>query len=153
MAAELKENFDGLYRALEIMKYSLNKCKEIGIKEAYPLTELDTFENLTSRFARTSDIYTQKIMKGITLISREDAETFLDRANLFEKLNIASADELKMIRDLRNEIAHEYRLTDISEIFEAVLEYSDILLKIIEKTNRFAQEKGWVEKNNATSAV
>ncbi|MBI5892613.1 MAG: hypothetical protein HZB79_03000 [Deltaproteobacteria bacterium] len=147
MIAELKESFNSLNRTVEIMKYSLRKCSETGIKAAYSLEELDIFENLTSRFARASDIYTQKIMKGITLILREDAKTFLDRANLFEKLNIADADDLKLIRDLRNEISHEYKMNDISEIFQAVLEYSDNLLEIIERTKTFVEERNWFEEN------
>jgi hypothetical protein len=108
------------------------------------MEELDAFENLTSRFARTSDIYTQKIMKGIILILREDARTFLDSANLFEKLNIADVEELKLIRDLRNEISHEYRLSDVSEIFEGVLEYSVKLLRIIDKTTANPALRKWI---------
>jgi len=82
-------------------------------------------------------------MKGIILILREDTKTFLDSANLFEKLNIADAEDLKLIRDLRNEISHEYRLSNISEIFESVLEYSVKLLNIIDKTIAFIKDKGW----------
>lgn len=69
----------------------------------------------------------------------------MDSANLFEKLNIADAEELKLIRDLRNEISHEYRLSDVSELFESVLEYSVKLLGIIDKTIVFVQEKGWFD--------
>jgi len=56
---------------------------------------------------------------------------------------MADTEELKLIRDLRNEISHEYRLDDISEIFESVLEYSVKLLRIIDKTMAFIQDKGW----------
>jgi hypothetical protein len=147
MIAGLREDFDGLNKAVDIMRYSLNKSMAIGIKKGYHLEELDCFENLTSRFARTSDIYTQKIMKGIILILREDAPTFLDRTSLFEKLNIADAEDFKLIRDLRNEISHEYRMIDISEIFESVLEYSVKLLEIIEKTKAFVRTKGWLDRD------
>lgn len=102
---------------------------------------MDRFESLTSRFARTSDIFTQKVMKGIILILREDAKTFIDKANLFEKLDICSAEELKMIRDLRNEITHEYKMGDITEIFEAVIEYSEKLLDITEKAKNYVIDR------------
>ena len=143
MIAGLNEDIESINKAIRVLNYSLEKCTKISAKANYTMEELDAFENLTSRFARTSDIYTQKIMKGITLILREDARTFLDRANLFEKLNITEAEELKLIRDLRNEISHEYRLSDVSEIFESVLEYSVKLLRIIDKTIVFVQDKGW----------
>ena len=122
----------------------MQQCRKIGIKEDYSLEELDRFESLTSRFARTSDIYTQKVMKGIILVLREEANTFIDRANLFEKLEIANAEDLKLIRDLRNEISHEYKVDDIAEIFEAVFEYCDKLIEVIDKTKVFVSAKNLV---------
>ncbi|WP_040334051.1 hypothetical protein [Candidatus Magnetobacterium casense] len=139
MLKELEHDLGRLNKAVEMLEYSLRQCKKIGLKRAYSLDELDRFESLTARFARTSDIYTQKIMKGITIILREDAKTFIDRANLFEKLDIAKAEDIKLIRDLRNEISHEYRLDDITEIFEAVMEYSDKLIEVIENTRAYVR--------------
>lgn len=141
MAAELKESFNKLDKAVEILKYSLEKCRKVGIKTNYSLEELDAFENVTSRFARAADIYTQKIMKGIAIILREEAKTYLDRANLFEKLEIAGAENLKLMRDLRNEIAHEYKLKDITEMFQPVVEYSGRLIEIIKKTKIFIRKQ------------
>lgn len=143
-AEELTEDLNRLDRSVEMLKYSLQQCRKIGIKEDYSLEELDRFESLTSRFARTSDIYTQKVMKGIILVLREEANTFIDRANLFEKLEIANAEELKLIRDLRNEISHEYKVDDIAEIFEAVMEYCDELMEIIDRTKVFVSAKSLV---------
>ena len=140
-AEELTEDLNRLDRSVEMLKYSLQRCRKIGIKEDYSLEELDGFESLTSRFARTSDIYTQKVMKGIILVLREEANTFIDRANLFEKLEIANAEDLKLIRDLRNEISHEYKVDDIAEIFEAVMEYCDKLIEVIDKTKVFVSAK------------
>ena len=142
MREELKEDFTRLDMAVKMLKYSLQRCKKIGIKTDYSLEELDRFESLASRFARTSDIYTQKVMKGIILILREEANTFIDRANLFEKLGISSAEDLKLIRDLRNEISHEYRADDITAIFEAVIKYSEKLIGLIGKSKVFITRKG-----------
>ncbi|MFH1562437.1 MAG: hypothetical protein ABIF11_03325 [Nitrospirota bacterium] len=141
MIEKIKEDFNKLEQAVEMLKYSLQQCRKIGIKTDYSLEELDRFESLTSRFARTGDIYTQKVMKGIILILREELGTFIDRTNLFEKLEISSAEDLKLIRDLRNEISHEYKVEDITEIFESVIEYSDKLIEIIERTKRFIEKK------------
>lgn len=144
MIEELKEDFKRLDRAVEMLKYSLQQCRKICKKTDYSLEELDRFESLTSRFARTSDIYTQKVMKGIIMILREEANVFIDRINLFEKLEISSSEDLKLIRDLRNEISHEYKVDDITEIFEAVIEYSGRLMKIIEKTKAFIKKKNLI---------
>jgi len=151
MIGKMKEDINKLDQAVEMLKYSLQKCREIGIKTDYSLEELDRFESLTSRFARTSDIYTQKTMKGIILILREESGTFIDRANLFEKLEISDAEDLKLIRDIRNEISHEYKTEDITEIFEAVIEYSDKLIEIIERTKKFIEKKNLIPDNNGFS--
>lgn len=148
MREELKEDFNRLDMAVKMLEYSLQRCKKIGVKKDYSLEELDRFESLTSRFARTSDIYTQKVMKGLILILREEANTFIDRSNLFEKLEISSAEDLKMIRDLRNEISHEYKVDDITEIFEAVIEYSDKLIDVIERTKAFAEKKNLIHREH-----
>ena len=147
MLENIKKDFNKLKQAVEMLKYSLQQCRKIGIKTDYSLEELDRFESLTSIFARTSDIYTQKIMKGIILILREELGTFIDRTNLFEKLEISSAEDLKLIRDLRNEISHEYKVDDITEIFESVIEYSDKLIEIIERTKRFIEKKNLIHSD------
>lgn len=141
---KIKEDFNKLDQAIEMLKYSLQQCQKIGIKNNYSFDELDRFESLTSRFARLSDIYTQKIMKGIILLLKEELGTFIDKINLFEKLEIANAEDLKLIRDLRNEISHEYKIDNITNIFESVIEYSNKLLETIEKTKKFIEKKNLI---------
>lgn len=52
--------------------------------------------------------------------------------NLSEKMGLVeNADDLYAIRKLRNDIAHEYCLDDITKIFKPLLDYSELLLKII----------------------
>jgi hypothetical protein len=139
---ELRINLSILDKALDTFNYSYESCKKIGIRDEYTYEELDKFESLTSRFARISDILTQKIMKNIFILLREDVKTFIDRINLAEKVEmIDSAEELKAVRDLRNEIAHEYCVDDISEIFENVLKYSSVLLRAIEKVKKYISTK------------
>lgn len=119
-----------LDKSVKVLEYSLQKAQNIGIKDMYEIEELDVFEALTSRYARTADILTQKILKNLFMIMQEDAKTFIDRCNLSEKLNIVEdAQTLYTIRKLRNDIAHEYCITDISEVFHDVLEFAEVLLK------------------------
>ena len=48
------------------------------------------FEALTARLARTADIFMNKVLKLIFFINREFPETFIDRTNLAEKLNLVT---------------------------------------------------------------
>jgi uncharacterized protein YutE (UPF0331/DUF86 family) len=99
-------------------------------------------DSLSSKFSRVSDIYTQKVIKTLLFLLREDAPTFLDRMNLCEKLGIIpSAEELIAIRDLRNIIAHEYLSENLLEIYREIIQLSDNLLKAIFHTEKFFLER------------
>ena len=136
-------DFDLSYldRSMKVLEYSLKKAKKIGNKKEYVIEELDVYEALTSRYARTADILTQKIIKNLFMIMQEDAKTFIDRCNILEKLNIIdNAMELYNIRKLRNDIAHEYCISDISEIFTDVLEYTEVLLSIAKRVQIYIDQ-------------
>jgi len=109
LTAQLQENFEALEKSLDVLNYSFRKCKSLGKEEEYEPEEQESFEALTSRFARTSDILTQKVFKSLFAILQENVKTIIDSANILEKLGIVeNADEILNIRELRNQIAHEY---------------------------------------------
>ena len=138
----LEENLQALESAMDTFKYSIAKCEIIEYKIKYSYDELDSFEALTSRFARIADIITQKVLKTIFLLLREDVFTFLDRANLAEKLGIIpNAKDLIRIRDLRNEITHEYQLVNITDIYDSVLNNGKLLILLYNSINKFAKHK------------
>ncbi|MBT4290661.1 MAG: hypothetical protein HOD92_25320 [Deltaproteobacteria bacterium] len=142
MLSLLQDNLSLLKTSQATLSQSYEKCKKIGIKKVYTFEQLESFDSLTSKFARTSDIYTQKILISLFKILREEADTFLDRVNLSEKLKlITSADDLLAIRDIRNQIAHEYKQEKIEELFEDVLEMVDQLFKSFDMTRKFIAEK------------
>ncbi len=83
-------------------------------------------------------------MRALFHLLREDCPTFLDKAALAEKLGmISSADQLIVIRDLRNTIAHEYTLSALNEIFAHVLEYAPVLEGIISSLVEYAKSKNY----------
>lgn len=127
-------------KSIEVLLYSLKKAKKIGIKNEYTMEELEVFESLAGRFSRTSDILTQQIIKNLFIIMQEEAKTFIDRCNMCEKFEIVkNADDLYNIRRLRNDIAHEYCIVDITEIFDPLLSYCDLLLEVIHNTKNYIQ--------------
>ena len=85
---QLFDNIRNIEKSLLVFKYSLNKAKEIGIKEEYNMEELEIFESLTENIPEQQIFLTQKIIKTIFMIMQEDAKTFIDRCNLCEKLEI-----------------------------------------------------------------
>jgi uncharacterized protein with HEPN domain len=122
-----------LKNARDILQYSYDKCSLIGVKTGLTYEEMESYEALTSRFARLSDIIIQKIFRFFDILNLEATGTVRDRINRAEKMGvIESADKFVEIRILRNDIAHEYKSETIYEIFEQVLEFTPILLKSVE---------------------
>jgi hypothetical protein len=131
-------NWNLLKQALPSFERSLVKCRDLDFSLPISFETEESLDALSSKFSRVSDIFTQKVLKSLIFVLREDAPTFLDRMNLCEKLGIIpSAEELIAIRDLRNIIAHEYLSENLVEIYMEIIELSDGLLKAIFETERF----------------
>jgi hypothetical protein len=140
--ATLQEHLVLVEQSAAALRHSLKQCAQAGLKAEYTLDELDRFEALSARFARASDLYTQKLLKSLFIVLREDAVSFLDKARLAEQLAvIEDAEELAAIRDLRNTIAHEYAVANLNEVFRRTLELTSKLIEIIASTARYVREK------------
>jgi hypothetical protein len=138
----LNLNWNLLKQALPSFERSLVKCRDIDFSPPISFETEESLDALSSKFSRVSDIYTQKVIKTLLFLLREDAPTFLDRMNLCEKLGIIpSAEELIAIRDLRNIIAHEYLSENLLEIYRGIIQLSDNLMKSITLTDKFLSER------------
>jgi hypothetical protein len=129
----LRTNLEVLDQAVPSFRKSLEKCRSLNLAAPRSFEIEESLDALTSKFARVSDIFTQKVLKSLVLLTREDAPTFVDRMNLCEKLRvISSAADLIEIRDLRNQIAHEYLSDNLTEIYGDCLTLSEKLLSEIQ---------------------
>lgn len=131
-------NWNVLKQALPSFERSLVKCRDLDFSPPISFETEESLDALSSKFSRVSDIFTQKVLKTLIFVLREDAPTFLDRMNLCEKLGIIpSAEEIIAIRDLRNIIAHEYLSENLFEVYMEIIQLSDNLLKAILQTEKF----------------
>ena len=134
----LNLNWNLLNQALPSFERSLVKCRDIDFSPPISFESEESLDALSSKYSRVSDIYTQKVIKTLLFLLREDAPTFLDRMNLCEKLGIIpSAEELIAIRDLRNIIAHEYLSENLVEIYREIIQLSNNLINSITLTGSF----------------
>jgi hypothetical protein len=130
----LNENILILKDALNWLKRSFNLSLKIGIKESFTDEEFDTLETLASRFARVSDIVFQKLFRSIDKVELEDKGSFLDALNRAQKRNlITTIDEIREIRDLRNQIVHEYVKDELQHVYIDILEFIPKLMDICDK--------------------
>ncbi|MEC7220940.1 MAG: hypothetical protein VXW29_11095, partial [SAR324 cluster bacterium] len=81
----------------------------------------------------------------IWMLLREDTVPLIDLLNHAEKLLIiVSAEELLQMRDIRNQIAHEYLPEAVPELAKEVVVMTTLLQKNIEQTERFLRQRGWL---------
>ena len=79
------------------------------------------------------------------MLLREDTVPLIDLLNRAEKLMIiVSAEELLQMRDIRNQIAHEYLPEAVPELASEVVALTTLLQKNIQQTERFLSQRAWL---------
>jgi hypothetical protein len=140
----LSDELEMLNKSIISLKLSVEKCRKIGTKKEHSFEEMESFDSLTSKFGRTSDLYTQKIMRTIWMLLHEPFVPFIDLLNKAEKMKlIVSADQLLEIRDLRNQITHEYIPEAVTGLIPEVIENCESLLENIKRTIHFISLREW----------
>jgi hypothetical protein len=135
-----------LASAVDTLELSVTKCQHIGKKTNYTFEELESFDSLTSKFNRASDIFTQKVLRSIWMLLHEEFVPFIDMMNQCEKMMIIrSSDNMIAIRDLRNQITHEYIPDAISDLVPEVIELTKSLTESTEKCRKFLESRGWIK--------
>ncbi len=137
----LRENIARLQKSAEWLHRSYEKCSAIGIKPDYSPDEFDVFENLAGRFARTIDMVINKVFRSIDAAELEDSGTAIDAVNRAERRGIVeSAVRIRELRDLRNDIVHEYETDDLRNLFKETLEAAPEVLRLVERTIQYCKK-------------
>lgn len=112
--------------------FPLNKDRFLKILES--VEHLAYSDQIIYRFSKLQDCMGAKLFKAVLLYEGENInKPFLDILNQLEAINIISVDEWFEIRDLRNEIAHDYEdneelaINILNTIFKLKKELEDIL--------------------------
>lgn len=129
-----------LNEAAKHLAISVERCNEIENieKEENILIE---YEALTSRFARAIDILIHKVYRAIDAVEFVDGGTLIDAMNRADKRKlIDSIQEMRLLKDLRNDIAHEYIAERIQLLHQEVLQCSPKLLQLIERAIAYCKQ-------------
>jgi len=117
------------------LAYSLQECQIIGIRPTYTIDEFGLFETLCSRYARGVDFLIRKVFRTIDAYEFENQGTLIDTVNNADKRGLISdVETLRIMKDIRNTLVHEYIEEALSEVFDEVLEYTETLLEIMDAT-------------------
>ena len=133
----LKENLYAINLSIKRLTSSFELCKKIGLKNNYSEEEFTVFEAMTSRYARTTDMLINKVLRSLDVVEYIDGGTVIDATYNTEKRGIANSKDLRRLKDLRNSIAHEYVTENIVRFFNEVLEFTPFLRSVIEKLNEY----------------
>lgn len=124
-----------LEKQLSWIEISYKECLSIGIKDEYDIDEFGKFETLCSRYSRGIDFLIRKIFRSLDEYEFENQGTLIDVVNNAHKRSLFnSVDEIRIMKDIRNTIAHEYVEDELIGIFDEVLTYTNNLIKIILNT-------------------
>ena len=131
-----------LEKQLRWIEISFDECSEIGLKENYSVDEFGRFETLCSRYSRGIDFLIRKIFRTLDEYEFENQGTLVDVVNNAHKRGLFDdVDELHIMKDVRNTIAHEYIEDKLTEVFEEVLLYTARLIYIINNTLKYIEKE------------
>jgi len=142
----LKENLHAVNLSMNRLMYSFDICSKTGLKDDYSEEDFIVFEAMTARYARTTDMLINKVLRSLDAVEYIESGTVIDAANNTEKRGITNSQELRKLKDLRNSIAHEYITENIVRFFGKVLEFTPLLKKVIENLNSYCAR--YLEKND-----
>lgn len=131
-----------LEKQLFWIEISFHECTKIGIKQEYTVDEFGKFETLCSRYSRGMDFLIRKIFRTLDEYEFENQGTLVDVVNNAHKRRLfEDIDKLRIMKDVRNTIAHEYIEDDLVEVFDEVLLYTEQLISIISNTLNYIEGK------------
>ncbi len=106
--------------------------------------ERESCEALTSRFARLCDFLFQRVFRTLDEIELQFEGTAIDRLNRMEKRGlITSAALWRELRNLRNEIAHDYLIETSDDVLKQSLAQAPELLDTAARVRQYVVAKGY----------
>ncbi|MFZ2725633.1 MAG: hypothetical protein WAX77_05250 [Methylococcaceae bacterium] len=131
----LKTQLDLLEKQLFWLDYSYSQINNVDLTQELSIESINHYENLCSRFARTIDFLIRKVFRTIDACEFEHQGTLIDVVNNAHKRKLfTSMDLIRNIKDLRNEIVHEYIEEDLIALFAEAKTLTAELIIIVQNT-------------------
>ena len=130
-----------------ISKKHLTNLMPLDTKKYLDMDDIQTsfVDQLVYRFSKLQDTMGEKIFPSILLLSKENVKnkTFIDILNRLEELEILDKNRWLKLREVRNEIAHEYSFNtdEVIESIESIFYQSDELIEVYSDVLSFCKSK------------
>jgi hypothetical protein len=132
---------------ITISRKHLSPLMPLSVEIYSKLNDIDMsfIDQLIFRFSKLQDSMGEKIFPFILVLSKEDVKkkTFIDILNRLEELEVVDKAEWLKLREIRNNIAHEYSFNrdEIVESIVSIYKASDELIAIYQATYNFCKDK------------
>ena len=123
-------------------QYSLPFCENDFAEMSNDSVALAFADQIIYRFSKAQDSMGAKLFKVFMLCQGENVDRpFLDILNSLEKINILNIDVWFELREIRNEIAHNYENNEnlACNIINSIYIHKNELKQILESVNRKAE--------------
>ena len=135
------ENLKLFNKSIFWLKRSLQRVKSIENFEKLTEEQLEIIETLMNRYSRAVDILINKVLRSLDYLELEESSRKLDIVIRAEKRSfVKDYNILIEMKDLRNELAHEYLEERLRDRLEEVISKSRELVEIADKINRYVQK-------------
>ena len=136
-----KENLMALRQSMSWLEHSIALCSSIKDFSSLSQSDYDNLELVAARYARCTDLLFNKIFRGIYLIEMGSNPSMLDSLFYLSKKGIVtSVNDIRFLKELRNDIVHEYLLENLNELYENVYKYSPVVLATALATLNYSEE-------------
>ncbi|WP_027190341.1 hypothetical protein [Fundidesulfovibrio putealis] len=136
----LRDSLAQLRPSLVHLQDSYEFCRDLCGRVSLTRSELVEADALTSRFARTSDILVKQVFRALDEVELEDSGSIIDRLNRAHKRGLFDDEAMgRTIRQLRNEIAHEYRIVDYPKFLDEIIAFTPPLLDMCRRTVEYSE--------------
>ena len=135
------ENLKLFNKSIFWLKKSLQRVKSVENFEKLTEEQLEIIETLMNRYSRAIDILINKVLRSLDYLELEESSRKLDIVIRAEKRGfVRDYNILIEMKDLRNELAHEYLEERLRDRLEEVISKSRELVEIADKINRYVQK-------------
>lgn len=140
-AEYLQQCITQLNDACRWLNRSYEKCRRLDLVQPLTDEQYDDLENLSSRFARVTDILLNKAYRALDAAELMEPGSLIDTVNRAVKRGLLeSAEVARTVKDIRNEIVHEYTVEDLKQLQSEVLTYTKVLLQLIVQFNEYTAD-------------
>jgi len=131
-----------LQDASKWLQRSFEQCQPIDVTKPLTAEQYDALENLSSRFARVVDILINKLYRAIDVAELLEAGSLIDTINRAVKRGLLEDNQTaRTLKDIRNEIVHEYVVEDLKNLQLEILRYTTILLELVKVALSYIDDK------------